>query len=46
MGLPYENEDYDEGGGASTVNDLGGMNFSTLSNNEIMKRVDANNEAF
>jgi hypothetical protein len=46
MGLPYQTEDYDEGGGggaASTVNDLGGMNFSTLSNNEIMKRVDANN---
>ena len=46
MGLPYENEDYggaDGGGGASTVNDLGGMNFSTLSDNEIMKRVDSNN---
>jgi hypothetical protein len=43
MGLPYENEDYDEGGGASTINDLGGMNFSPLNDNEIMKRVDANN---
>jgi hypothetical protein len=43
MGLPYENEDYDEGGGASTVNDLGGMNFSPLNDNELMKRVDANN---
>ena len=47
MGLPYKTEDYDEVGGgsgsASTVNDLGGMNFSTLDNNELMKRVDANN---
>lgn len=47
MGLPYKTEDYDEVGGgsgsASTVNDLGGMNFSTLENNELMKRVDANN---
>ena len=31
------------GGTASTVNDLGGMNFSTLDDNELMKRVDANN---
>ena len=43
MGLPYENEDYDEGGGASSVNDLDGMNFSPLNDNELMKRVDANN---
>jgi len=45
MGLPYQSEDYDEAGSgsASTVNDLGGMNFSTLDNNELMKRVDANN---
>jgi hypothetical protein len=29
--------------GASNVNDLGGMNFSTLNNNELLKRVDADN---
>ena len=48
MGLPYQTEDYDEVGGggsgsASTVNDLGGMNFSSIQNNEMLKRVDANN---
>lgn len=45
MGLPYQTEDYDGGGGggASTINDLVGMNFSTLNNNELLKRVDANN---
>lgn len=44
MGLPYQTEDYDEvGGGSGSVNDLGGMNFSTLDNNELMKKVDANN---
>ena len=29
--------------GASTVNDLGGMNFSTIDDNELLKRVDADN---
>ncbi len=47
MGLPYENDDYGGAGGgsgsASTINDLGGMNFSTLDDNELMKRVDSNN---
>jgi hypothetical protein len=48
MGLPYQTEDYDEVGGggsgsASTVNDLGGMNFSSIQNNEMLKRVDADN---
>ena len=47
MGFTYQNEDYGGAGGgsgsSSTVNDLCVMNFSTLSNNEIMKRVDANN---
>ena len=46
MGLPYQTEDYDEvngSGSASTVNDLGGMNFSSIQNNEMLKRVDADN---
>tara|TARA_R110000787_G_scaffold268045_1_gene374450 strand:- start:1678 stop:2850 length:1173 start_codon:yes stop_codon:yes gene_type:complete len=42
MGLPYENEDYGESE-ASTINNLIGFNHSTLDNNELMKRVDANN---
>ena len=46
MGLPYQTEDYDEvngSGSASTINDLGGMNFSSIQNNEMLKRVDADN---
>jgi hypothetical protein len=38
MGLPYQTEDYDEGGGASTINDL--VNNSTFSTNNIFTASD------
>jgi hypothetical protein len=41
--IPFSIRSRRGGGTASDVNDLGGMNFSTLDDNEIMKRVDANN---
>ena len=46
MVLPYENDNYCDtggGGGASTINDLIGFNHSSSLNNELIKRVDANN---
>ena len=44
MSIPYSSgQSTGVANSASTVNDLGGMNFSTLNDNELMKRVDSNN---
>ena len=43
MTIPYSSGQSSASGNASTVNDLGGMNLSTLEDNDLLKRVDANN---
>ena len=43
MTVTYSSGQSSASGNASTVNDLGGMNLSTLEDNDLLKRVDANN---